>query len=323
MPRNSLASSEMWGITAYFNPNGSRRRLENYRLFRSRLALPLATVELTFGRGAELGDDDAEVLRHVDRGSLLWQKERLLRLALAALPHHCTRVVWLDADIVFEDSTWAERCAQLLDRFPLVQPFESAVELHPGPVSAGPTAAAPTRALPSLAAEVAAGRDCRSLVRPPSAGQGPRMGIAWAARRELLDNHGLYDACIIGGGDRALAGAGLGCLTEAEQALKMNRAQVAHYHSWAIPFFAEVGGEIAHAPGRVHHLWHAPVDARAYRSRHRGLARLDFDPTTDITIGADGAWCWSSRKPKLHAFVRNYFTTRENDAGGGCVTIPP
>lgn len=38
----------------------------------------------------------------------------------------------------------------------------------------------------------------------------PNIGMAWAARRELLEQHGFYDGCVIGGGDSALICAAFG-----------------------------------------------------------------------------------------------------------------
>src|SRR5437867_4278139 len=54
---------------------------------------------------------------------ILWQKERLLNLALRTLPPSCKKVAWIDCDVVFQADDWAERTSRLLDRFMLVQPF--------------------------------------------------------------------------------------------------------------------------------------------------------------------------------------------------------
>ena len=59
---------------------------------------------------------------------MLWQKERLLNLALAALPDRCDAVAWLDCDVVFEDDDWPARAVEALQRFPLIQPFQTVSE---------------------------------------------------------------------------------------------------------------------------------------------------------------------------------------------------
>jgi len=43
-------------------------------------------VELSFDGRFELTDDDADILVQLSGGAVLWQKERLLNLALNAVP---------------------------------------------------------------------------------------------------------------------------------------------------------------------------------------------------------------------------------------------
>jgi len=76
----------MLAVTSYFNPMKSRRRLANYRTFRSRLDVPLVTVELAFDGQFELTSGDADHLIQLSGGDIMWQKERLLNIALEAVP---------------------------------------------------------------------------------------------------------------------------------------------------------------------------------------------------------------------------------------------
>ncbi len=76
----------MLTVTSYFNPMRSRRRLANYRTFRSRLNVPLFTVELAFDGQFELTSSDADHLIQLSGGDIMWQKERLLNIALEAVP---------------------------------------------------------------------------------------------------------------------------------------------------------------------------------------------------------------------------------------------
>src|SRR5271169_6865582 len=81
---NMKKTVDMWAITSYFNPIPYRRRSFNYHVFRRNLDLPLVTVELGFDGRYELTNKDADVLIQIDGGAVLWQKERLLNLALRA-----------------------------------------------------------------------------------------------------------------------------------------------------------------------------------------------------------------------------------------------
>ena len=114
---------DLWAITAYFNPMRFKSRRANYQVFRERLDLPLVAVELAHDFDFDLRDADADVLIRVRAGDVMWQKERLLNIALSGLPADCGRVVWIDCDVVFESGGWAGRLDQLFDRFPLVQAF--------------------------------------------------------------------------------------------------------------------------------------------------------------------------------------------------------
>ena len=96
-------------------------------------------------------------------------------------------------------------------------------------------------------------------------------------------------------------------------ALVMNAPRKEHYLAWARPYFATVGGRVGYIPGSIFHLWHGDLEDRQYKQRHRGLEAFDFDPFTDIALDHNGCWRWSSDKRELHAFVKRYFGSRNED----------
>ena len=51
---------------------------------------------------------------------VLWQKERLLNIAVSRLPARARKVAWLDGDLLFADPDWAGETARLLDDEPEV-----------------------------------------------------------------------------------------------------------------------------------------------------------------------------------------------------------
>jgi hypothetical protein len=113
-PRIRSKTDDLWAITSYFNPARYARRL----FFRARLNVPLVAVELAYGPDFELQDADADILIRVQGGAVLWQKERLLNVALQSLPSNCSKVAWLDSDIFFDAPDWGASVSSLLDRFP-------------------------------------------------------------------------------------------------------------------------------------------------------------------------------------------------------------
>lgn len=306
----------MWAITCYFNPAGYRRRLEAYRVFRAGLTVPLLAVELAYGGRSELQASDADLLLQMPGRDVLWQKERLLNLAIRALPPECEEVAWLDCDVLFARQDWHERASSMLLARPLVQLFQRVHYLGPEWKAGEPPAAAVRRTRPSIASGIAAGMPVRDCLSHPSRAERPGTyanGLAWAARRRLLEGRGLFDASIIGGGDRAISAAAFGCFEHVFDWHHLNERQRAYYLRWAEPFFASCGGEVGVLDDEIHHVWHGSAADRGLRWRHRALSRFGFDPFTDIAVDEHGSWRWSSDKPELHAYVRDYFTSRRED----------
>jgi len=311
-----MSSQSLWAITSYFNPAGYRRRLETYRQFRERLAAPLATVELSFDGRFELGPSDADALLQIHGGDVMWQKERLLNLALRLPPERCDKIAWLDCDVVFTNGDWAAEVSAALDDVPLVHPFQARADLPrdmgPGDLSADVAADAAPSMVYLMKDRGVPPADL--LVPHPREKRRATQGLAWAARREVLDRHGLYDACILGSADRAMLCAAMGTFEYGIRALLMNPRQQEHFLGWARPFFETIAGRIGYVPGLALHLWHGEMRDRQYGVREQELQAFDFDPFADVALdAATGCWRWSSDKPGLHAFVRRYFASRKED----------
>jgi hypothetical protein len=316
MQRAAGSSNVLWAITAYFNPARYWNRRQNYRVFRQYLNVPLATVEMSSDGQFELDADDANILIRKSGGDVMWQKERLLNLALEALPPECQYVLWLDCDVIFLRANFAEQVCRQLEHVPLVQPFSLVHHLPP----AVPPEQWKVRALglarPSVAWRISQGISAGECLGNPLSGfPGIRApGHAWAARRELLTHHSFYDACIIGGGDSALACAAYGVFDVVPQLHADNEASFQHYLQWAEPFYRSVQGHVSLVTGDLLHLWHGEMSHRRTRQRHRDLASYQFDPATDIALSPDGCWCWNSPKWALHEYVANYFFARNEDS---------
>lgn len=308
-----MAHPGLWAITSYFNPMRSRRRLTNYRTFRAHLAVPLVATELSYGPDFELAEGDADVLIRLRGRDVMWQKERLLNVALRGVPASCRKLVWIDCDMVFEAADWADRMDALLDRHPLAQAF-SRIHYRPADWTPGAAGTPPLFTQPAVQALVTA-VDTDPLASHIAIGPGASSkGGAWGARRELLDAHGLYDACIIGGGDLALAAAVHGRFDVATRT--MNDRQAEHYLQWAHPWHDRLAGQAGVLEATLSHLWHGEFGDRQYRQRHDGLLPFDFDPFADIALDGNGAWRWNTDKPAMHKYLRAYFASRREDGAG-------
>lgn len=302
--------ASLWAITCLFRPTGSVRREQNFRRFRNALSVPLVAVELSFDGRFVLEEGDADRLIRVSDGDIMWQKERLLNLAMRALPPECRQVAVLDCDVLFADRDWPVRARDALDRFPVVQAFSEVRHLPPDDDAGGIT----------LTQVSAASRFVRNGRLPAvlnadgqRTGDTAAGGFAWLFRREILDMHGLFDRCIIGGGDSAMLHAAAGDPERVCELHWMNPRQADCYRSWASGFHASVQGGIGCLDGALLHLWHGALAARQPRERHAHLRRYEFDPVADLRAGPSDPWKWATDKPDLHAYLREYFLSRAED----------
>lgn len=309
LPRYHYAAG-LWVITCYFNPLDYATRRCNYEVFAAALqqaGLPWLTVECVFP-GQEFTLPAAPHVLRVRARAVLWQKERLLNLAIGALPATCRAVAWLDADVLFANARWAVETLAALEQRALVQLFSECVRLRPGCLTDGGEA------------ERWPGFGYVATQRPETIRAGHfdahgHTGFAWAARRELLGQHGLYDACIAGAGDHLIAHAACGdwespCI---ERLMPESPAQQRHFINWAQPFAAATGGQVGYVNGQLLHLWHGEFQQRRYARRHQELARLGFNPFTDLRLGANGCWEWAQTRPELTAWFHHYFKSRQED----------
>ena len=309
--------SELWAITSYFNPIGFARRLANYRVFRERLSVPLVTVELARSRERfQLRPGDADILIQLVGDDLLWQKERLLNIALQSVPAPCRKIAWPDCDVVFERPDWGQLVSAALEQSPFVQTFATFSDL--GPAARFNNGQPPADVLgggESLAYRLSNGETVEELFQPHRGNRlkrGRALGMAWAARRDLLERHGLYDACILGSGDKAIALAALGHF-DLVTSLEMNHRQIAHYLTWAQPFFADVRGRVGHVEGRVYHLWHGDLIDRQHRQRLVHFAEFGFNPFNDVVRDDADCWRWRTDREDVRGYLQQYFESRRED----------
>lgn len=308
-----------WVVTTYFNPHGDKYRKANYELFRERLQTQganLLTVEHASSQSAmELVDSDAEILLQFTGGNTLWQKERLLNIAISNLPDDCDKIAWLDSDIVFTDASWISETTELLRTYKVVQPFSFVVHLPKNSSKIDLSALRETAASAEIQASFMKQQQVKRTMPRSYSFSSPNFrvwgmpGLAWAARRELLERVPLYDRAIVGGGDAVFAKN------------LVNRVKAAPFRDFSprlrqdsLEYGArlreEVAGSSTHREGVILHCWHGEKVFRKYRSRYQILKEHDFDPRADVKISTKGPLEWASNKPKLHSEIRNYLSER-------------
>lgn len=327
MNSNARATtSKLWVITSYFNPVGYQNRKLNYQRFRDHLKLPLVTAELCVDSSRDLQSTDAEILLTFSDGDIMWQKERLLNLAIQALPDECEAVAWLDCDILFDCESWARLAMERLDRYTMLHAFNRIYDVPKGregdwfrfrnenlvthsSIEAWVEGTLDESGLLGSGSDFNNGRS-RQTREGVAIGTG---GIGWVARREFIEQQTLYDGCVVGGGDGVLAQAVFGLARHQVAAKSMSPPYAKHYLDWAEGFHGALGNDFSYVKADAFHLWHGGLEDRKYTERHQEFAAFDFDPYHDIEISTDGCWKWSSDIPKMHRYVREFFLDRKED----------
>ena len=328
---------DFWAITTYFNLTDSSRRRNNYHCFRRQLSAPLLTVEWNPGGNFQLAEGDADILLQIGGGDLMWQKERLLNLAVSALPDHVKYVAWIDCDVLFENPSWADEAAESLSGNRVIQLFNEigfpdareSARLVASPASelGGPA----LRELPTRRSYLSlfnqVGQDIVRFElerRTPSAAlskaeiiQRPAHGFAWAAQISFLREIGLYDRCIVGAGDMHLC-YGLSGL--AERYIQSQRqiglafyGDCPSYRDWACRAAESCAGRTGCIDGRILHLFHGDMEERQYRSRIDNLLPFALDLDADICAADGDPWSWRRDRSALNAYFLKYMRARNED----------
>lgn len=297
-PTTATASvDELTIIAVHYNPQRYLLPIRNYWEWRHSLGSlqsNLITVELSF-------DDrfcipDAHQIAG-DSSNVMWQKERLINLALERLlPEHCQYIAWVDHDLVFSNPDWSAHTVEMLSGdYDVVQLYDTWTHYDAnGKIE---------HRRNSLAARRLGG--IRTQHGPLS------PGGAWAARRDYLERiGGLLDNNIVGGGDQGACDAWTGHVSHYHQLYSPQLS--ADNRRWQEQAAAKLR-RCGYIPGNVDHLYHGDRKHRRYEGRSSILQRHAFDPETDICIDHHGILAWASDKPALHREVANYFASRQED----------
>ena len=299
-----VAAPDLGVAVAYFAPRPSSARRSRFDRFiapirASHAALRIAELVLE-GNEPEL-TDSPDVVR-VPARDALWQKERLLSVAVAALPSSITKVAWLDADVLFEDLDWMPKTSHALDAAPVVQPFSRVVHLGRDGEFTAP--------IESYAAVFARDPSARRTGRFDAHGH---TGHAWAARRDLVTRHGLFDACIAGGADHVMAHAFTGDHDVACLDRVLDRGpQRAHYLRWAESMTRDAG-TLGVVEGTLSHLWHGDLASRRYVERYEMLREHAFDPARDLERRGETWSIAPNADARLRPWLDAYFASRVDD----------
>ncbi len=302
-------------LTCFFNPAGYLTPLANFTRATAKLlelGAPLVTVEAAFDNlPFQLAERPGQTLIQLRAPARLWLKERLLNVALAHVPPECTKVAWVDGDLLFERPDWLDAASAMLDELEVVQLFDTIRHLPEGAEEYRGISIRENRSLFSLVAT-----EGPEALWKMKSGLLPYAvpGGAFAAKKSVLAS-GLYDRHILGESDNVFAYATLGALDKVDIS---SPALARDVRLWELNF-ASHRRSFTHGylPGTVYHLWHGEVEQRGYLSRNELLRLYEFDPNVDIALHENGTFRWNSPKLGLHDATKLYFRSRMEDGVRG------
>lgn len=284
---------ELAVVTFHWNPAGWTSLRRNYLRFLHEMRwwdVPTFAIEVAYP-GQEFVADNAWLKIRASDANVLWQKERIVNLAVERLPERFDKIAWIDADILFLDPAWPQRVSWLLESWPVVQMWN---RWHCADANG-----AVNQTLVNVGANA----------RRYTHGEQCSPGGAWAARRSVLP---LYDRHIVGSGDAMAVEGWTGVIGRC--LLKMNDAMRADFLAWCKTAQPKVGDQIGVMPGDATHLYHGTRKDRQYVERWKPVINSGYDPARHVTVDDNGLLAWTEEAPpELVKFVRGYFASRNED----------
>src|SRR5579859_3806979 len=304
-----MTDKSLWCLTTFFNPVGYKSRVLNHHIFTENLQrqnVNLLTIELSFG------NDDfylmpGENIIHMHSNSVLWQKERMLNYAISKLPKECKYIAWVDGDVIFGNNQWPDMLIDKLQTNDVVQLFEKAKNLPPNELQYGGKDISTERSIVWQSKNFPNWLEKRRTWKLPYA----TIGFAWAAKRSIFDNIGMYDRHVLGSNDNLVVDCCLNSFDLHHYWNNINPELKEDMQKWTKLFGIGVH-KIDYLPITIYHLWHGAKKYRGYINRESIVKKYNFNPLVDIRI-ENNVYEWNSEKLGLHEECRNYFYSRRED----------
>ena len=294
-------------IVPYFNHTNARVNRRNLELCLRNLSITpdcrVVLVEGIWNREAALPDFSSPLVRHLkfDLQSPIWVKENLINLGMASLGEEWECAAWIDKDHLFLNPEWTRDTVRKLRDCEILQPWSRVLSLNQDhePEDLERVEVFRQQGLAGLSDPRGMESFCHAREHGGRSGQ---WGHAWAIRRtcyRLIG--GLFDRCIIGGGDAAFASCLVGDVTPP-------------YLGIYRPVLEKQSKELvkvrtSYVPGILIHYHHGDLNRRDYLNRFAILDRAGYDPIADISYAENGTLKLSN--PALEKAILEYFHSRE------------
>ena len=262
----------------------------------------LYVVELAYGKQRFIITDKKNS-RHLQLRceTPLWHKENMVNLGIRALlPSNWKAVAWIDADIEFENPTWA------LDTLKILNGSKDVVQLFSHCVDMGPSGDA-MKIFTSWGYQYT-----KEMQYSSNALNYWHPGYGWACTRKAYEKMGgLYDKGILGSGDNIMA---LSFLKKGVE-FALNKDNTQNYKDTVNEYQVRVKNmRFGYVPGVIRHYYHGSKASRKYGERWKILVAHRYCPSVHTKYDSNGLLVPTAECPsKMLEEIYSYFAERDED----------
>jgi hypothetical protein len=230
----------------------------------------------------------------------IWHKENMINLGVKyLLPKNYKAFAWIDADIEFENHTWATDTLKVLNGAKdIVQIYSHCVDMDNSENT--------MKVFNSAGYQYCKGKTyCNNGINYW------HPGFAWAITRKAYEKMGgLYEVGILGSGDNIMM---LSLLGNGEKAVNSNSHP--DYINSIIEFQNKVKNfRLGYVPGIIRHYYHGSKQNRRYHERWEILLKHDYSPIEHIKKDKIGILVPTKSFSKgLKDDIYTYFNERNED----------
>lgn len=306
-----MNASDLTVVTARINPLQYKTPERLFTRFAEHVhdsGAKLIVAEVQHGDRPFIHANNPHLYKHVPlrARTVLWSKENALSLAMQHAPD-AKYIMWADADIEWEQDTWAEQTIEKLQLYHWVQPWRQAIDMGKnGEV---------VHLHQSFGYQHHHGHSTKPGTKWAWSGGGgnrfPHPGFCHATTRQALAwTGGLLETGAMGSGDAHMMSAVVG---EAEGTYdgRVSQAYKRNVLNWQTRAKL-LNRSLSYCDMTIRHFHHGDKAKRQYQTRWDVLVKHDFDPDYDLKYNF-GVLELTGNKPQLQHDIIRYFENRAED----------
>ena len=230
----------------------------------------------------------------------IWHKENMVNLAVKyLLPSNYKAFAWIDADIEFENNSWALDTLKILNGCKdVVQLFSHCIDMSNDHTN--------------MSIFNSFGYSFNKNKKFTTMGLDYwHPGYAWAITRKAYEKiGGLYDKGVLGSGDNIMA------LSFINRCKSMNNINYGDDYNNSMLDYQVMSHKLrlGYVPGVIRHHYHGSKKNRNYTERWKILMKHKFSPIEHLTYDSQGILIPTNSFPQgFKEDIMNYFNERKED----------